>query len=435
LTLGTLGDVLGRHCAMAVVMLLQIVASFGSAFSFPIDISFTHTVKLQWSIFEVLAAWRFLLGLGCGGVYPLAATLTTETSESGRDRAKLVALTFSFQGIGYAVVPAISLLIVFFFGESSDYGWRILLGLGSVPGTVLTVGRLRSGVRHRKRQQEQRNTLQEQNETTVVGPPKSVYVDLDARFLPLKARAVPVSILDAISSERNLTRKLLGTAGSWLLFDILFYGNSLFQPVVLAAAFGTSETVANVSRDSFLLALMALPGYYVSVVAVGRQSPRWIQLQGFFMMGILYLTIGTLFDMLSEHSASLLIVYGSTFFFSNYGPNATTFMLPSMTFSKSCRATLNGICAASGKAGALIGATVFVAAVRLYGQKTVFLACALLSFIGCFLTLVCVSERVGSRHDLGEEDNQRSFERIGRPPVQLKTVYSHPSIFDSHPTQ
>jgi MFS transporter, PHS family, inorganic phosphate transporter len=438
LTLGTLGDVLGRHRAMSVVMLLQIVASFGSAFSYPMRITIGNSMIIQWSIFEVLAAWRFLLGLGCGGVYPLAATLTTESSESGRDRAKLVALTFSFQGVGYLVVPAIAYIIVSILDESSDFGWRLLLGLGSVPGAVLTVGRHQSGMQQRKRRREQSMTQQNLDEDELEKPPQSVYVDLEAHLPTPKARAVPVSIVDAISLERNLIRKLLGTAGSWLLFDVLFYGNSLFQPVVLSAAFGTSETVAKLSRDSFLLALMALPGYFVSIVAVSRQSPRWIQLQGFFIMGMLYLTIGVLFDLLSEHSVALLIVYGTTFFFSNYGPNATTFMLPSMTFSKSCRSTLNGICAACGKAGALMGATVFVAACHEYGQKTVFLMCALVSFIGCLLTLVCVSGRLGNHED--EEEHEQHLERtlnqlgLGRRAVPMKMVYSHPSIFDSFPT-
>ena len=36
--------------------------------------------------------------MGCGGVYPLAATLSAESSASKNNRAKLVALTFSMQG-------------------------------------------------------------------------------------------------------------------------------------------------------------------------------------------------------------------------------------------------------------------------------------------------------------------------------------------------
>ena len=266
-------------------------------------------------------------------------------------------------------------------------------------------------------------------------------------------RTVPISIWEAIRYERQLVPKLLGTAGSWFLFDILFYGNVLFQPVVLNAAFGRQnqnqqqqhedETLSKMCYHAFLLSLMALPGYYISIFAVGRQSPRDIQIQGFFLMGLLYLTIGTLFDTLSQHSVALLTLYGLTFFFSNYGPNATTFMLPSMTFSKACRSTLNGICAACGKAGALIGATVFVAAHHQYGAQVVFFSCSLLAFAGCLLTLLCVSGRVGqhTNADEEEEEYQRQLDRTmdelnggaARRPVTMRMVYSHPSIFDSFP--
>jgi MFS transporter, PHS family, inorganic phosphate transporter len=414
LTLGALGDVLGRHRAMAFVMLLQVVSAFGSAFS---------ADMYGFSVFQVLASWRFLLGLGCGGVYPLSATLTTESSQCGKDRAKLVALTFSSQGVGYLAVPLIALLIVSILGESSDVAWRLLLGLGSVPGALLTIGRCKNTNKSNARSSKhQRNDFSSDENTPL---------KIDEAARPSKARAVPVSIMDAISLEHDLARKLLGTAGSWLLFDILFYGNTLFQPVVLAAAFGSAETVATASRDTLIIALMALPGYYATVFAVGRQSPRFIQVQGFFAMGILYLCIGVLFKLLAQHWMALLAVYGSTFFFSNYGPNATTFMLPSMTFSRPCRSTLNGVSAACGKAGALIGATVFVSASRALGQPTVFFFCSFLSFIGCFLTLFCVTEKVGQRDEGDEKLELNDASESGRQPV-MKLVYSHPSIFDMH---
>ena len=37
---------------------------------------------------------------------------------------------------------------------------------------------------------------------------------------------------------RTYWGKLMGTAGGWFLFDITFYGNSLFQPTVLHEARG-----------------------------------------------------------------------------------------------------------------------------------------------------------------------------------------------------
>jgi len=352
---GALGDVLGRHRAMAVVMTLQILSSLGSAFSVAVPGFAT--------VFHVLACWRFILGLGCGGVYPLAATLTAESQMSSpKDRSKAVTLSFACQGIGYTAVPITAWILLSILGGSSDIAWRLLLGIGSIPGAVLTFLRIQNTRNHPRQRSYQTDKLD------------AIIIDVEQPQLAPTGtvHVVPVSLWSAIAVESDLVRKLLGTGGCWLLFDILFYGNTLFEPVVLEKAFGEGETVERTARDMLLLALMSLPGYFVSVYAVGRQSPRLIQLQGFLLMGILYLCIALFFQELAQVRMALLLVYGATFFFSNYGPNATCFLLPSMTFSRTCRSTLNGISAACGKAGALLGATIFVNASNDFGQVTVF---------------------------------------------------------------
>ena len=113
------------------------------------------------------------------------------------------------------------------------------------------------------------------------------------------------------------------------------------------------------------------------------------------MMAILYSVIGYNFVALSSNRVLLLVLYGATFFFSDYGPNTTTFMLPSMTFSPACRSTLNGISAASGKVGALIGATLFEPTAKKYGDSFVMYICACISLVALILTHVGVKSDVG----------------------------------------
>ena len=47
------------------------------------------------------------------------------------------------------------------------------------------------------------------------------------------------------------------------------------------------------------------------------------------------------------------------YFFSNFGPNSTTFILPSESFPQHVRSSLNGFCAAMGKTGAVVGSSLF----------------------------------------------------------------------------
>ncbi|KAM0066956.1 Low affinity inorganic phosphate transporter 3 [Helianthus debilis subsp. tardiflorus] len=55
-----------------------------------------------------------------------------------------------------------------------------------------------------------------------------------------------------------------------------------------------------------------------------------------------------------------VVFYSLTFFFANFGPNATTFVVPAEIFPARLRSTCHGISAASGKLGAILGAFGFL---------------------------------------------------------------------------
>jgi len=60
------------------------------------------------------------------------------------------------------------------------------------------------------------------------------------------------------------------------------------------------------------------------------------------------------------NSTGFVVMYGLTFFFANFGPNSTTFIVPAEVFPARLRSTCHGISAAAGKAGAIIGAFGFL---------------------------------------------------------------------------
>ena len=182
---GMLGDMVGRHVGMAACLCLQVVGALGSA------VAFGHRMDI------VLVVWRFLLGIGCGGVYPLSATLTAESSSQsqGEMSQKSVALTFAMQGVGYMVVPAVAWGLIQLVPLTM--AWRLLLGFGSVPGVVITVLRIRQQ-RHYRRTR-----------------PSSMAQTGDCKE---STRQASISIWDAICMEENLVIKLIGTAGCWFLF-------------------------------------------------------------------------------------------------------------------------------------------------------------------------------------------------------------------------
>ena len=206
--------------------------------------------------------------------------------------------------------------------------------------------------------------------------------------------------------------------GTWFLFDLLFYGNTLFEPLVLEAAFGTQssntegyELLQTTVRDSLVISLLSLPGYFMTVALIGKrtcvcrslrssssttrcgsvfpcvQTPAYIQKQGFFIMFILYIIIGICWQSLISMQVVLVFLYAGTFFFSNYGPNSTTFLLPSVTYElEASRSTLNGISAAAGKCGAFLGAALFAPLADTYGESVVMISCGVISLFAFALT-------------------------------------------------
>lgn len=74
-------------------------------------------------------------------------------------------------------------------------------------------------------------------------------------------------------------------------------------------------------------------------------------------------------------------------------------MLPSITFSRPIRSTLNGICAASGKIGALLGAVLFLPLASWVGDAQVILLCACVSLVGAMLTLFFTCDSTEDGHE------------------------------------
>jgi len=424
---GALGDsFLGRLGALRLMMFIQIIASIGSA--------------LIWSenIYFVLSIWRFFLGIGAGAVYPLAAVLSAEqqtnddnnnnsavdsenetsfsSSQEKVSQLRNVVITFSMQGVGFLAVPIFTLSMLYIVPKNQiDLIWRLLLGIGCIPGIILVF--LQLFLYRHQPDLEVVSQIDEPVEGDENNTPFENTTWMNNREEPLRFveneemeesrsssnieeeenEVLPHGMWCSVLKEPNLVQKLLGTAATWFLFDVLFYGNTLFQPIVFEAAFGSKKTdetdlIKKVATDSMLLGLIALPGYIISVLVVGKricniiQTPRYIQLQGFAAMAILYSIIGAYWSYLKRTPFLLITFYGLTFFFASYGPNTTTFIFPSLVYSKDFRSSLNGISAAAGKVGALVGASLFAPATASLGDDKVMLICAGISVIAFAFT-------------------------------------------------
>jgi hypothetical protein len=86
--------------------------------------------------------------------------------------------------------------------------------------------------------------------------------------------------------------------------------------------------------------------------------------------------------------APFLLVYGVSYFFTEFGPNMTTFVMPSELYPVDMRATGHGISAGVGKLGAFIGVFLFPLLQSGLGLRGTLLLTAGVSLAGLALTLV-----------------------------------------------
>ena len=105
------------------------------------------------------------------------------------------------------------------------------------------------------------------------------------------------------------------------------------------------------------------------------------------MMALCFAIIG-LVPGLTAAVAPFLLVYGISYFFTEFGPNMTTFVMPSEVFPVTMRATGHGISAGVGKLGAFIGVFLFPVLSASLGLRGTLLLTAGVSVCGLLLTLV-----------------------------------------------
>ena len=100
-----------------------------------------------------------------------------------------------------------------------------------------------------------------------------------------------------------------------------------------------------------------------------------------------------------------LLVYGMSYFFTEFGPNMTTFVMPSELYPVSMRATGHGISAGVGKLGAFIGVFLFPVLQTSLGLRGTLLLTAGVSVLGFALTLVLPEPARRSLDDICGRDD------------------------------
>ena len=361
LVFGRYADVVGRKRVYWLVAAIMIAGALGSALS---------------GSFWVLIGFRFLLGFGVGGDYPVSAVMVSEYANR-KDRGKLVGMVFGTQALGLIVGPLIALALLG-SGTSGDVTWRVLLALGAVPAAAVIYLRCRMPESPRYQAQVQRRAMQAASQTP----------GFTGRPVPGEGPGDPPEIgLRAFLTSRRWLITLAGTAGCWFLLDYAYYGNTISTPQILGLIDPHASTMTKIALQLAIFAVAAVPGYALAIARLDRIGHRRLQLAGFAVMALCFAVIALVPGM-TTMVAPFLLVYGVSYFFTEFGPNMTTFVLPSELYPVTMRTTGHGISAGIGKLGAFIGVFLFPVLQTSLGLRGTLLLTAGVAVSGFALTLV-----------------------------------------------
>ena len=296
-----------------------------------------------------------------------------------KDRGKLVGMVFGTQALGLIIGPLIALALLG-SGASDDVAWRVLLGA-------------RRGARGRR----DLPALPDAGVAALPGPgagPGRAGGEPDTRSHRAGRSAARVRRrpqqrmgLRAFLTNRRWLITLAGTAGCWFLLDYAYYGNTISTPQILGLISPHASTMTKIALQLAIFVVAAVPGYVLAIARLDRIGHRKLQLTGFAMMALCFLIIAVVPGMTTA-VVPFLLVYGVSYFFTEFGPNMTTFVLPSELFPVTMRTTGHGISAGIGKLGAFIGVFLFPVLQTSLGLRGTLLLTAGVSVPGLALTLV-----------------------------------------------
>ncbi|WP_392674707.1 MFS transporter [Streptomyces sp. LN785] len=249
LAAGWMGDRIGRVRTVALGVAVTGLASLAVAFSGGI---------------ETFSLFRFVQGLGIGGVVPVAATYINEIARSDK-RGRFVLLYEMIFPAGLAVATLVAVWVV------PHLGWRAMFVLGALP--VLIAAVLPRNVAESPRWLLSRGRTEEAEQA--IARIEAEVARTTAEELPAPAAQVPDETSQGRLGDLFRGRYLRRTAvlsGLWFVAYYVNHGISTWLPSLYTKQFGLDLTTALVY--TLLSNVTGLLGTFVVALLIDRIGRR-----------------------------------------------------------------------------------------------------------------------------------------------------------------
>ena len=214
-----------------------------------------------------------------------------------------------------------------------DYVWRILVGLGCIPGCIALYFRLTIPETPRYTMDVERNIQQASADIDNILTTGTFFTDEDAVVQRVQAPRPSWNDFCAYFMKWDNGKVLLAASYSWFAIDVsnffqsficlqgirdlllfcqfAFYGLDLNNSIIVEAiGFGDASThgawgnymyLRNICIESMIISISgAIPGYYVASALIDSWGRKPIQLMGFAMLTVLFVIMGKCHLLLSR---------------------------------------------------------------------------------------------------------------------------------------
>ncbi len=374
---GMLADRFGRKIVFQYSMVVSGVASL--------------LLAISWS-FESMLAFRFLLGLGMGAEYPVAAALLAEITPT-RNRGRVVAWVSQIAGASAFIAAG---LLSFFL--ISWIGWRGFFAVeGFLAAFVLVVRRIvpesPRWFENRGRFAEAEQVMREIERRTEQAYGRPLAEPGAPKYDERATAKARFGILE-LFSRRYIGRTLMAWT-LWLCFAGGYYGLQSWIGKLLA---DSGISIAQSIKLVLLMVLWAIPGGITSgwlCDKLGRKATLCS-----FMMA----SAAAAYVYGQATSQNELLVSGSVMQFFFFGVWAALYAYTGDVFPTLARSTGAGSAATFGRLGSIVSPLVIPVVMASYGTPGVFLLTGVIPFLIAVLAVLL----------LGPETKGRVLEEVSR---------------------
>lgn len=389
---GIEGDWIGRRFGMvqdALVMTLgsiMLTAMWGTSLQ-------GWVICYAWSL--------FIYGVGVGGEYPMTSTRAMEASSGAgagssdrMHRGRKVALAFLMQGWGQLFNQAVLIICLLithntlaapYSKTAVQWTFRIQFGVIILPTLYLAYLRYY----------------------------KLAYTDTALKEAKQRSNTSGYDVRSLKLATGHYWHRIVGTALVWFANDTVFYGAKIFSGVFISIITGGTATLGETWLWNLVSIGVSLVGYYMGALLIDHKlyGRKWMQANGLLAIFILYLIAAALYPQLTQPGSGVRwfqTIYFLSSFFTQFGPNTTSFLLAAEVYPASIRATAHGVSAATGKLGALLPAVLY----NYIDSRTKFWFVCWFGLVAWALTLIFIPDTTGL--DLREQERYWAYVLEGR---------------------